>query len=117
MTWPELFKTKFIMRVCSNYLTLWHKLTQLCDSRKEHLLIGPFEILVLFSVQESYEVRDRGDSECLAAVSCYLCINGDEDQVWVIVGLCGGFESGLNAHTWRAGRAPEIYYQSRSLFY
>lgn len=79
MSWLELLERKFVMVASFNDFTLWHLLSQFCNSREELWLIGTFEVLVLFTIQESNKVWNSVDLECLGGILSLLCVDGGED--------------------------------------
>ncbi len=71
----------------------------------------------LLPVHVEEELGNARYAEGLTAVAGYLGIDSCEFQILVIVGLSDRFENRLDPHAWWACGAPEIYSQSRGIFY
>lgn len=112
----ELIKAQLVVSLNTYNLALRDLFTQFCNRLEQDWLIRTFEVFVLFSIQESYEIRDGGNSVSLRTFSRDLGVDCDELKIWVFITFSSTFESWLDSHTRRAGWAPEINDHTGCLF-
>jgi hypothetical protein len=84
-------------------------LADFSERRCQLLLIRAFKLANLLPCHIEKELRDAGNPESLAAVSCLGSIDCSEFEVLIIVRFCTALKHWFDSHAWWALRAPEIY--------
>ena len=85
MAWSKLIEAQLVVSMNSNYLAFWNFLAQFSYRLEQNWLISPFEVFILFAIEESYKIWDALYSESLSTISCYLNVHSNKYKVWIFV--------------------------------
>ena len=116
MCWFKLFEQNFIMMACLHNFAYWNLIGNLCNGREKLWLISTFKILVLFTVQEGYEIWNSSYVEFTSCIRSLLGIDSAENHVLIFIGLRCCFKSWFDSHTWWTAWRPKVHYNSWEIF-